>query len=631
MRRHTSTLRLAHGLNISNKEALAMAWKLYKSYRDGVCEIREYLCDTASDIANLPSDTGNGSLAYLVAEKKTQICNGGIWHDYLPYQVSKRDIDELDTKINAVEEETLNAKEITASALKALKDAGMLIQGRQYRVIDYAPTWSGSNFKMAGHQFDIVVIADSASVLNEACRFIKHDGDAYFAGCNLSAWQGRVKFEDVTVRGVVVANYYIDWMKDEFGNECPYDFKNVLYTGYIGHSQWGPTYIVGRNSALDVVIDNVQYYGYSCDSTPSAWSSRDFYVTDSSISSASVMYSIQNNVASVLSYGGKLLFVLAPGQDYYTCSSSVFADSSLLAESNVRSNKIVWKESSIKYPWIVFVGNSCSFNAFGNYCHDNTFGNSCYFNAFGNNCYSNTFGNNCSSNTFGTDCHDNSFGTDCHSNVFGNNYYSNTFCSSSSSNTFGTDCHSNAFGNYYYSNTFGNSCSSNTFGTGCNSNTFGNSCSSNNFGNSCNSNTFGNYFRSNTFGNDCYYNTFGNSCQYNTFGNSCQSNTFGNSCQSNTFGNSCQSNTFGNSCDYLKISDSSSTLKQYIRVDCGLRGASDANKFDLYDPAILNKNYQVTFRNSASGKYLMLWANNNGAMTGKIKATNTTPTWSDIV
>src|SRR5574344_1746385 len=102
MRRHTSTLRLAHGLNISNKEALAMAWKLYKSYRDGVCEIREYLCDTASDIANLPSDTGNGSLAYLVAEKKTQICNGGIWHDYLPYQVSKRDIDELDTKINGI-------------------------------------------------------------------------------------------------------------------------------------------------------------------------------------------------------------------------------------------------------------------------------------------------------------------------------------------------------------------------------------------------------------------------------------------------------------------------------------------------------------------------------------------------
>ena len=30
--------------------------------------------------------------------------------------------------------------------------------------------------------------------------------------------------------------------------------------------------------------------------------------------------------------------------------------------------------------------------------------------------------------------------------------------------------------------------------------------------------------------------------------------------------------------------------------------------FDLYDAAILNKDYQVTFKKSASGKYLMLWA-----------------------
>src|SRR5574344_267833 len=231
-----------------------MAWKLYKSYREGVCEIREYLCDTASDIANLPSDTGNGSLAYLVAEKKTQICNGGVWHDYIPYQVAKRDIDELDTKINAVEEETLNAKEIAYADLKALRDGSALVPGQQYRITDYAPSWSGSNFKMAGHQFDIIVVADDASTLNENCRFCKHDGDTYFASCDLSAWRGRVKFEDVTVDSTVVAHYYIDWMKDEFGNECPYDFKNCLYTGYIQYEQWGSKYKVVRNASIDTTL-----------------------------------------------------------------------------------------------------------------------------------------------------------------------------------------------------------------------------------------------------------------------------------------------------------------------------------------------------------------------------------------
>lgn len=62
-----------------------------------------------------------------------------------------------------------------------------------------------------------------------------------------------------------------------------------------------------------------------------------------------------------------------------------------------------------------------------------------------------------------------------------------------------------------------------------------------------------------------------------------------------------------------------------------MQGASSINKFDLYDPAILNKNYQVTFKKSASGKYLMLWANDDGTMTGKVKDSNIDTTWEDIV
>ena len=129
----------------------------------------------------------------------------------------------------------------------------------------------------------------------------------------------------------------------------------------------------------------------------------------------------------------------------------------------------------------------------------------------------------------------------------------------------------------------------------------------------------------------CQGNTFGNSCQHNTFGDSCWHNTFGDSCWHNTFGNNCSSNTFGNDCWYLQISDASWTAKKYISVDNAFNGASSANRFDLYDPAILNKGHQVTFKKSASGKYLMLWATDTGTMTGKVKATNTTPTWEDIV
>jgi hypothetical protein len=206
--------------------------------------------------------------------------------------------------------------------------------------------------------------------------------------------------------------------------------------------------------------------------------------------------------------------------------------------------------------------------------------------------------------------------------TFGSTCYSNTFGNGCSGNTFGNECRYNAFGNGCHSNTFGSHCYSNTFGNYCSYNTFGNYCSNNTFGNNCSSNTFGNY---------CSYNTFGNNCGSSTFGDSCSYNTLGNYCGSNTFGNNCYYNNFGKDCRYLKISDASTTAKKYISVDSGVQGASSFNQFNLYDPAILNKNYQVTFKKSASGKYLMLWATDTGTMTGKIKDSNIDNTWEDIV
>ena len=187
------------------------------------------------------------------------------------------------------------------------------------------------------------------------------------------------------------------------------------------------------------------------------------------------------------------------------------------------------------------------------------------------------------------------------------------------------------FGSYCYSNTFMENCRSNTFGNNCYGNTFSNGCYGITFGTSCSNSTFGNNCSSNTFGPSCSNNTFGTSCYSNTFGTNCLYNTFGHSCASNAFGGYCNSNAFGNSCVYLKINDNTSTPKKYISVDNGLKGVSSANQFDLYDSAILDKDYQVTFKKSASGKYLMLWATDNGIVAGKVKDDNVDTTWEDIV
>lgn len=122
---------------------------------------------------------------------------------------------------------------ITHAELKGLKESGYLIEGVKYRITDYETTSSTSNTECAGHAFDLIVEALSASELSEeakVCRS-KRDTEGYFANCKLSAWDVKYCLDNDASRfgwadeengkGVI---YY---MKDERGNECPYDFKNI--------------------------------------------------------------------------------------------------------------------------------------------------------------------------------------------------------------------------------------------------------------------------------------------------------------------------------------------------------------------------------------------------------------------
>ena len=163
-------------------------------------------------------------------------------------------------------------------------------------------------------------------------------------------------------------------------------------------------------------------------------------------------------------------------------------------------------------------------------------------------CNNNVLGNNCYNNTFGNNCYNNTFGNDCQYNTFGNGCDNNTFGNGCENNTLGRDCGNNIFGDYCHDNTFGRDCGNNIFGDKCTNNTFGNGCDNNTFGDNCRFNTFGNSYFDNTFGNGCYYNTFGNNCDRNTFGNICHNNTFDNGCYDNTLGDDCTNNTFGNDC-----------------------------------------------------------------------------------
>lgn len=315
---------------------------------------------------------------------------------------------------------------VTYAQLKSLRDKSNLMPGMQYRITDYQCTTTQEDTQSAGHQFDIIVTADSKNKLNEKARAILHDSDTYFADCNLSAWQlwycldndtNRFAWADATNgKGVIYR------MIDEWNNDCPYDFKNIQFKRYkiIKAKQ---SNLIG--TYLGLKSDNAE--GIETDTNNSIWC----YTFTAQISiKQGDNFVIPNNAPYI---DGSLE---SPYQHMSDENTSTYHD------NKIGSYLIVYDEDEVKtlcgkyyLPNNVFIGyfesitNAsnddycyayCSYNiTLENNCNSNSFGNNCNNNSFENNCNHNSFGYNCNSNSFGEDCNSNSFGKDCDYNRLG--------------------------------------------------------------------------------------------------------------------------------------------------------------------------------------------------------------------
>lgn len=469
----------------------------------------------------------------------------------------------------------------TWAELKVLRDEGQLIPGQTYRITDYICATTQDGTRVESHPYDIIVTADSETALSEIARACTHDAESaeYYQYALIEAWELKYSLDNNKNRfawadeenghGVV---YYL---KDDHGNECPYDFKQIQFIRY-KITTCTVSSLVGKYTSLQhgEAITGI-------DEQNPVWCYTFSYDPESTgiMSDASVMeFNADNNV----DVSGNVI------KAFHSYQNSDEDTALQIAALNS----------------IVFFGNVCKFN---------TFGNNGYFNTFGNNCLSNTFGDNFLTNVFGDNCQFNAFGGNCHSNTSGNGYSSNVFGNFCASNTFGDNCSSNRFGNGCTSNMFNGTCSANTFGNNCSSNVLKYNCLSNIFGNSCHSNTFefgshtnifGAKCHDNTFGSSVYFNTLGNECVYNTFGNNCFSNTFGDSCNYNTLGDVCGYNTFWGGCRYIDISGGTfSQIKKYYHVLGGVQGTKNSR----VSITGTNNNNFVTYVGLNSSGELKMW------------------------
>ena len=107
---------------------------------------------------------------------------------------------------------------------QATVDSGLVNASTRLQVVD-----SEQN---TNNGFDIILRATSNNTLNENCRFMKSVNSEYFEDCALESWEGKyslkndhTRFEWADENGFGVIYY----MKDNFGNEAHYDFKNIVF------------------------------------------------------------------------------------------------------------------------------------------------------------------------------------------------------------------------------------------------------------------------------------------------------------------------------------------------------------------------------------------------------------------
>ena len=390
-----------------------------------------------------PLDNNNITILKGNNYNNDSICYRYTGSGYVPISDVPEDvitnIESLSNKIKSLQHNARNLVNITWSFLKELRDNGKLIEGTQYRITDYQCTTVQEDTQSAGHQFDIIVTADSNNKLNEVARAIQHDGDTYFSKSKLEAWKIWYRLDNDTThfawadatngKGVIYR------MIDEWNNDCPYDFKNIQFKRY-KITKANSSDLVGKYLGLD---ESRNPASINVDKNDS----KMFY-TFSYLGAFQELTGYEGQVLEDASIIGNTL-ASDINSPYGVFNNSIKPVINAMSDGadiiDVESTETIQILNNI-----VFLTNIEDDGLYYG-CSSNSFGSGCYYNSFGNNCYYNSFGSGCSSNSFGSDCDDNSFGNNCYYNSFGNN------CSG---NKLGVNSSNNKLDAYYENNKFEN-------------------------------------------------------------------------------------------------------------------------------------------------------------------------------
>lgn len=372
---------------------------------------------------------------------------------------------QVDTKIDAASQKRM---EVLWEELQLLRNQGNLVPGMSYRITDYTATINPSLtvVQSAGHQFDIVVIADGPNTLNENATAVLHRGDTYFKDCDLNSWRLKYCLDNDRSRFQWAADEkdgkgVIYWMEDEFHNQVPYDFKNIMFKRFKVNT-------VGSNSpvSFDTFFNGTGKLTIT-DCLAPLTSSRIADITRTTFIWCYTFCTFEGDDPSKPLDASLNLFPDGIAFENPKVSVRLYAYDNIIGplidHQNITNpakkadfqklNNIVF----MKYDKDTSVDTTNDFRVYGNRfssdCQSITLGRICYNNVFNGNNLNLMVGYGCAGNIFNS-CGHSVIAYKCISNVFNDAFGYNLLFNNCKYNSFGTMCQYLELGELSSFNTF---------------------------------------------------------------------------------------------------------------------------------------------------------------------------------
>ena len=313
--------------------------------------------------------------------------------------------------------------------LKDLAESGSLKAGSWYRMTDFVTTCANDEeARSAGHAYDLLLLAVSASEFSHQARAVAHAGDTYFANANLGAWKllydinndirKHVWADEENGKGVVYR------MVDEYDNDFPYDFKNIQFKRYLASSDEssidGQYYAYnGEMNGVEIADESDYRWAYTLTLENEDGDWVDYSVQGELLANNGTDWGYLNQTKKGRCEGNHLRHtytVITIDDDCYrsaTLNNIVLISS--ISEENGMQNEMI--DNVFGYGnYNMTLKDNPEANHFGNKCYNNVVGS--YDNTFGQGCHDMTFGQGCGSLTFGQYCSWLTFGQNVNNLVF---------------------------------------------------------------------------------------------------------------------------------------------------------------------------------------------------------------------